>query len=63
MPKKRMGRPPVLEPGESHNVYLPARLRALAKASAQQNYVSFSEIVRMALEEYFITHGTTESFR
>lgn len=59
MPKKRMGRPAVIEPGESQNVYLPAKHRAQVQALARQHYVSFSEVVRMAIEEYLITHGTT----
>lgn len=59
MPKKRMGRPPVIEPGESQNVYLPARHRQQIKALARQQYVSFSEVVRMAVEQYLIIHGTT----
>lgn len=59
MPKKRMGRPAVIEPGESQNVYLPARHRQQIKALARQNYVSFSAVVRMAIEEYLNTHGVT----
>lgn len=62
MPSKRMGRPPVIEPGESQNVYLPARHRKEIKAIARQNYVSFSEIVRIAVEKYLISHGV-EDFR
>lgn len=59
MPIKRMGRPPVIEPGESQNVYLPQRHRQQIKALARQHYVSFSEVVRMAVEEYLVTHGVT----
>ena len=53
----------MIEPGKSQNVYLPARQRAALKEIARQNYISFSAVVRMAVEEYLINRGSKEDFR
>lgn len=57
MPKKRTGRPVIVDGGSSQNIYLPARHVAYVDALARRDYVSFSAAVRLLIERDIRANG------
>jgi len=57
MPTKRTGRPSVVAPGASQNIYLPSKHIVYVEKLARRDYLSFSAAVRLIIERDFKVHG------